>query len=162
MKYLETARNSPDARIIAGGHGDKSTGYFIEPTIVLTMDPHFLTMEEEIFAPVLTIYVYPDEQRDETIQALDQTSPYALTGAIFARDRYVINLLTDALADSAGNFLHQQQVLGSRGGPAALWRSQGLRHQRQGRQLPEPDPLDLSPHHQGELHSARGYQVPFP
>jgi 1-pyrroline-5-carboxylate dehydrogenase len=113
MKYIDAARNAPDARIIAGGHGDKRKGYFIEPTVILTTNPHFLTMEEEIFAPVLTIFVYPDEQLDETIQTLDQTSPYALTGAIFARDRYVINQLTDALADSAGNFYINDKCSGA-------------------------------------------------
>ena len=79
MKYIEAARHSPEAQIIAGGHGDKSVGYFIEPTVILTTDPHFLTMEEEIFAPVLTIYVYPDEQLTETLDTLDRTSPYALS-----------------------------------------------------------------------------------
>jgi 1-pyrroline-5-carboxylate dehydrogenase len=113
MKYIEAARNSSEAEIIAGGRGDKSQGYFIEPTIVLTTNPHFLTMEEEIFAPVLTVYVYPEDQLDETIRTLDATSPYALTGAIFARDRYVINQLTDALADSAGNFYINDKCSGA-------------------------------------------------
>ena len=113
MKYIESAKHSPDAQILAGGHGDKSKGYFIEPTVILTTDPHFLTMEEEIFAPVLTIYVYPDDRLEETIQTLDNTSPYALTGAIFARDRYVINQLTDALADTAGNFYINDKCSGA-------------------------------------------------
>jgi 1-pyrroline-5-carboxylate dehydrogenase len=113
MKYIEAARHSPDAQVLAGGHGDKSKGYFIEPTVILTTNPHFLTMEEEIFAPVLTIYVYPDEKLQETLQTLDQTSPYALTGAIFARDRYVINQLTEALADSAGNFYINDKCSGA-------------------------------------------------
>ncbi len=113
MKYIEAARHSPEAQIIAGGHGDKSVGYFIEPTVILTTDPHFLTMEEEIFAPVLTIYVYPDEQLAETLDTLDRTSPYALTGAIFARDRYVINQLTDALANTAGNFYINDKCSGA-------------------------------------------------
>ena len=113
MKYIEAARHSPEAQIIAGGQGDKSRGYFIEPTVILTTDPHFLTMEEEIFAPVLTIYVYEDQALEETLKVLDATSPYALTGAIFARDRYVINQLTEALADTAGNFYINDKCSGA-------------------------------------------------
>jgi 1-pyrroline-5-carboxylate dehydrogenase len=113
MRYIEAARQAPQAQIIAGGHGDKSKGYFIEPTVILTTDPHFITMEEEIFAPVLTIYVYPDDLLQETLATLDKTSPYALTGAIFARDRYIINQLTDALADSAGNFYINDKCTGA-------------------------------------------------
>jgi 1-pyrroline-5-carboxylate dehydrogenase len=113
MKYIELARNAKDAQIIAGGHGDKSVGYFIEPTVILTTDPKFVTMEEEIFAPVVTIYVYDDARLDETLQVLDGTSPYALTGAIFARDRHVINHLTEALANAAGNFYINDKPTGA-------------------------------------------------
>ena len=88
-------------------------GYFVEPTIILTTDPKFVTMEEEIFAPVLTIYVYPDDRLEETIRILDETSPYALTGAIFARDRQVINQLTETLADTAGNFYINDKCTGA-------------------------------------------------
>ena len=113
MRYIELARASDKAEIIFGGKGDKSVGYFIEPTVVVTTDPHFVTMEEEIFAPVLTIFVYEDEQLEATLQTLDQTSPYALTGAIFARDRYVINHLTDVLANTAGNFYINDKCTGA-------------------------------------------------
>ncbi|MFN7959530.1 MAG: L-glutamate gamma-semialdehyde dehydrogenase [Holophagaceae bacterium] len=113
MKYIELARNAKDAKIIAGGKGDKSKGYFIEPTVILTTDPKFVTMEEEIFAPVVTIYVYDDAKLDETLKVLDETSPYALTGAIFARDRYVINQLTEALANTAGNFYINDKCTGA-------------------------------------------------
>jgi len=113
MRYIEQARASSKAEIIFGGKGDKSVGYFIEPTVVVTTDPHFVTMEEEIFAPVLTIFVYEDEQLEATLQTLDQTSPYALTGAIFARDRYVINHLTDVLANTAGNFYINDKCTGA-------------------------------------------------
>jgi len=75
MRYIELGRSSEKAEIIAGGKGDKSVGYFIEPTVIVTTDPHFVTMEEEIFAPVLTIYVYDDDQLEETLRILDQTSP---------------------------------------------------------------------------------------
>ena len=113
MKYIELARNAQDAEIIAGGHGDKTVGYFIEPTVILTSNPRFVTMAEEIFAPVVTIHVYDDPKLDETLQILDETSPYALTGAIFARDRYVINHLTEALANSAGNFYINDKCTGA-------------------------------------------------
>jgi 1-pyrroline-5-carboxylate dehydrogenase len=113
MKYIELARNAKDAQIIAGGKGDKSKGYFIEPTVILTTDPKFVTMEEEIFAPVVTIYVYDDAKLDETLKILDETSPYALTGAIFAKDRYVINHLTQVLANSAGNFYINDKPTGA-------------------------------------------------
>ncbi len=113
MRYIEQARASSKAEIIFGGKGDKSVGYFIEPTVVVTTDPHFVTMEEEIFAPVLTIFVYEDEQLEATLQTLDQTSPYALTGAIFARDRYVINHLTEVLANTAGNFYINDKCTGA-------------------------------------------------
>jgi 1-pyrroline-5-carboxylate dehydrogenase len=113
MKYIELARNAKDAEIIAGGKGDKSKGYFIEPTVIHTTDPKFVTMEEEIFAPVVTIYVYDDAKLAETLKVLDGTSPYALTGAIFARDRYVINQLTEALANTAGNFYINDKCTGA-------------------------------------------------
>jgi 1-pyrroline-5-carboxylate dehydrogenase len=113
MRYIELAKASPAAEIIHGGHGDKSVGYFVEPTIIVTTDPKFVTMEEEIFAPVLTIHVYEDTKLDETIKLLDETSPYALTGSIFARNRYVVNRLTEALANSAGNFYINDKCTGA-------------------------------------------------
>ncbi len=113
MKYIELAKASSEAEILWGGKGDKSKGYFIEPTIILTTNPKFVTMEEEIFAPVLTIYVYEDAKLEETLKVLDETSPYALTGAIFARDRYVINQLTAALANTAGNFYINDKCTGA-------------------------------------------------
>ena len=113
MKYIELAKASKDAEILVGGQGDKSKGWFVEPTIILTTDPKFVTMEEEIFAPVVTLYVYDDAKLDETLRILDETSPYALTGAIFARDRYVINHLTEALANTAGNFYINDKPTGA-------------------------------------------------
>ena len=113
MKYIELARQAKDAEILVGGKSDKAKGWFVEPTIILTTNPKFVSMEEEIFAPVLTIYVYDDAQLDETLKVLDETSPYALTGAIFARDRYVINQLTEALANTAGNFYINDKPTGA-------------------------------------------------
>ncbi|WP_243384426.1 L-glutamate gamma-semialdehyde dehydrogenase [Geothrix alkalitolerans] len=113
MKYIELAKASKDAQILVGGKGDKSKGWFVEPTIIVTTDPKFVTMQEEIFAPVVTLYVYDDAKLDETLKVLDETSPYALTGAIFARDRYVINHLTEVLANTAGNFYINDKPTGA-------------------------------------------------
>lgn len=110
IKYVEKSNN---AEIIFGGKSDKSEGYYIEPTILLTTDPKFKTMEEEIFGPVLTIYVYENENIEETLELLDNTSPYALTGAIFARDRYLIGYLSDKLAHTAGNFYINDKPTGA-------------------------------------------------
>jgi 1-pyrroline-5-carboxylate dehydrogenase len=113
MRYIGLAKASPQAEILAGGEGDKSVGYFVQPTVILTTDPRFVTMQEEIFAPVLTVYVYPDAELDETVRLLDSTSPYALTGAIFARDRQAIDHLTQALANTAGNFYINDKCTGA-------------------------------------------------
>ena len=113
MRYLELVKTSPEAEVLWGGHGDKSVGYFIEPTLIRTTNPKFVTMQEEIFAPVVTLFVYEDDRLEETLKVLDETSPYALTGAIFARDRYVINQLTAALANAAGNFYINDKPTGA-------------------------------------------------
>ncbi len=111
--YIERAKEDEEAEVIIGGGCDKSEGFFIEPTVILTTDPHYVTMEEELFGPVITIYVYPDDQVDETANVLDDTSIYALTGAIFARDRAVIEKLTNRLANCAGNFYINDKPTGS-------------------------------------------------
>lgn len=113
MSYIEYAKNNSEAEILFGGKGDHRIGYYIEPTIILTTNPYFKTMQEEIFAPVLTIYVYPDNQVEQTLNLLDNTSPYALTGAIFARDRNVINELSSRLKYSAGNFYINDKPTGA-------------------------------------------------
>lgn len=102
--YIDYAKNSPDAEIIVGGDCDDSVGYFIAPTAIQTTDPHFKTMKEEIFGPVLTIYVYEDKDFEQALALCDSTSPYALTGAIFAQDRYALNYMSDYLRQAAGNF----------------------------------------------------------
>ena len=113
MHYLDLIKGSPKAELLWGGNGNKEKGYFIEPTLVRTTNPKFVTMEEEIFAPVVTLYVYEDDQLEETLKILDGTSPYALTGAIFAKDRYIINHLTDVLANAAGNFYINDKPTGA-------------------------------------------------
>jgi len=111
--YIQMAKDSDVAEIIMGGGSDKSKGYFIEPTVILTTDPHFVTMEEEIFGPVITIYVYEDEKYAETLKLCDETSPYALTGAIFAQDREKLLEGYEALRYSAGNFYLNDKPTGA-------------------------------------------------
>lgn len=103
-EYIDYVKDADDAEILFGGGYDDSEGYFIEPTLVKANDPHFKTMEEEIFGPVLTVYVYENNDFEETLELCDTTSPYALTGAIFARDRGVIKYMADYLRQAAGNF----------------------------------------------------------
>jgi 1-pyrroline-5-carboxylate dehydrogenase len=100
-------------KIISGGKYDKSKGYFIEPTVLLTEDPQYVTMVEEIFGPVLTIYVYQANRYEETLELVDETSPYSLTGAVFARDRYAIDLATRMLRNAAGNFYINDKPTGA-------------------------------------------------
>ena len=111
--YIERAAASKDAEIIFGGGCDDSTGYFIEPTVILTTDPHYESMVEEIFAPVLTVYVYEDDEYAETLKLCDQTSIYALTGGIFAQDRYAVMQAVDILRHAAGNFYINDKPTGA-------------------------------------------------
>ena len=111
--YIEQARASDDAEIIYGGDYDDSTGYFIEPTIIRAHAPKETTMREEIFGPVTTVYVYPDEEFASTLSLVDETSPYGLTGSIFARDRAAIKLASDVLEQAAGNFYINDKPTGA-------------------------------------------------
>ena len=113
MSYINKAKESDSTEILIGGNGDKSKGYFIEPTIILAKKPDYITMQEELFAPVLTIYVYEDEKWNETLNLVDQTSPYGLTGAIFANDRHVIEHAIRRLRYSAGNFYINDKPTGA-------------------------------------------------
>jgi 1-pyrroline-5-carboxylate dehydrogenase len=113
MSFIDKAKLSGDAEIITGGKGDKSTGYFIEPTVIVTENPHFFTMEEEIFGPVMTIYVYNDDKFDETLTLCDETSPYGLTGAIFSSDKYAMIKACRALRYAAGNFYINDKPTGA-------------------------------------------------
>lgn len=111
--YIDFAKNSRDAEIIAGGGCDMSKGYFVEPTVILTTDPKFRTMQEEIFGPVLTVFVYEDGEFEKTLELCDETSPYALTGAIFAEDRLAVKAAFDRLRYSAGNFYINDKCTGA-------------------------------------------------
>jgi 1-pyrroline-5-carboxylate dehydrogenase len=113
MHYIALAEKSTDAEVIFGGKGDKSKGYFIEPTVVETSNPHFVTMEEEIFGPLLTVYVYKEKDFDETLTLVDETSPYALTGAIFARDRQILDKASQVLKYAAGNLYFNDKPTGA-------------------------------------------------
>jgi 1-pyrroline-5-carboxylate dehydrogenase len=111
--YIEQAKKDTDAEIIFGGNYDKSVGYFIEPTIIVTTNPKYTTMETELFGPVVTIYVYEDADWETTLELVDQTSDYALTGAIFSKDRYAIEQATIALQNAAGNFYVNDKPTGA-------------------------------------------------
>ena len=111
--YIAAARKDKSVKIVAGGNFDKSKGYFIEPTVIQVNDPQYVTMCEELFGPVLTLYVYPDEDYKKVLTLLDATSPYALTGAVFAQDRAAIALTTDRLKNAAGNFYINDKPTGA-------------------------------------------------
>ena len=111
--YIDTAKKDKNLEIVAGGNYDKRTGYFIEPTIIVTKDPNYVTMCEELFGPVLTLYVFDENKFEETLSLVDSTSIYALTGAILAQDRYAIELATKKLANAAGNFYINDKPTGA-------------------------------------------------
>lgn len=111
--YINNARNSKVAEIISGGKYDKTVGYFIEPTVIVTTDPNYVTMEDELFGPVLTIYIYNENKYEETLEIVDKTSIYGLTGCVFAVDRKAIELATVKLANAAGNFYINDKPTGA-------------------------------------------------
>ncbi|WP_219224168.1 L-glutamate gamma-semialdehyde dehydrogenase [Pedobacter antarcticus] len=112
-KYIDGAKADSSVEIIAGGNYDKSKGYFIQPTVIVTDDPKYITMCEELFGPVLTVFVYEDEAFDEVLTTIDSTSIYALTGAVIAQDRYAIEKASNALRNAAGNFYINDKCTGA-------------------------------------------------
>ncbi|MCF8233006.1 MAG: L-glutamate gamma-semialdehyde dehydrogenase [Bacteroidales bacterium] len=110
---IDKAKNDDEAEILIGGQYDKSEGYFIYPTVIKTTDPHYYTMEEELFGPIVTVYVYDENKVEETLDELDNTSIYGLTGAIFSQDRYEIDWMTRRLQQTAGNFYVNDKPTGS-------------------------------------------------
>jgi 1-pyrroline-5-carboxylate dehydrogenase len=111
--YIDYIKTQDDAEIVAGGNYDKSKGYFIEPTVVVTTNPKFRTMCEEIFGPVMTIYIYDEDKFEETLELVDTTSEYALTGSIFSQDRYIIDYTSKKLKNAAGNFYINDKPTGA-------------------------------------------------
>ena len=111
--YIDNANDSNDAEVIIGGNYDKTKGYFIEPTVILTSDPHYVTMREEIFGPIMTLYIFKDSDFNKTLKLVDNTSEYALTGAILSTDRYIIEKAIKALKNSAGNFYINDKPTGA-------------------------------------------------
>jgi 1-pyrroline-5-carboxylate dehydrogenase len=112
-KYIDAAKKDSNVEVIAGGNYDKSKGYFIEPTIIVAKDPKYVTMCEELFGPVLTIFVYDENKFEETLELVDSTSIYALTGAILGQDRYALELATKKLSNAAGNFYINDKCTGA-------------------------------------------------
>ena len=113
MPYVDRAKSSSKAKVLAGGKGDKSKGFFIEPTLIQALDPHYETMETELFGPVLTVYVYDDNDMDAAYRLVDSTSPYGLTGSVIARDRGAITAASKALVRAAGNFYVNDKPTGA-------------------------------------------------
>ena len=111
--YIDRAAADPGAKILVGGTADKSKGYFIHPTIILTTDPDYVTLKEEIFGPVFTIYVYDENKFEETMDLVDSTSNYALTGSIISTNRQAIEKATEKLRHSAGNFYINDKPTGA-------------------------------------------------
>jgi 1-pyrroline-5-carboxylate dehydrogenase len=112
-KYIDDAKKDANAEILVGGGYDRSKGWFIEPTVIEAKDPKYVSMCEEIFGPVLTIYIYDENKFEETLELVDDTSPYALTGAVIAQDRYAVELATEKLRNAAGNFYVNDKPTGA-------------------------------------------------
>ena len=112
-RYIDNAKNDPGAKILVGGNCDKSKGYFIEPTVIEAQDPRYITMCEEIFGPVLSLHVYDADKYEEALELVDTTSPYALTGAVIAKDRNAVELATNKLRNAAGNFYINDKPTGA-------------------------------------------------
>jgi 1-pyrroline-5-carboxylate dehydrogenase len=111
--YIDYAAQADDAKIVVGGKCDKSKGWFVEPTVIETSNPHFKSMEEEIFGPIITVYPYDDDKVEETVKLCDETSPYGLTGAVFGRDRMAVERITEQLSYAAGNFYINDKPTGA-------------------------------------------------
>ena len=111
--FIDRAKNDSDVEIICGGKYDKSVGYFIEPTVIVTKNPKYVTMCEELFGPIVTIYVYESSKFEETLKLVDETSTYALTGAVISQDRYAVDLALDKLRNAAGNFYINDKPTGA-------------------------------------------------
>ncbi len=157
--YIDNAKKDPAAKIIAGGNYNKTEGYFIEPTVIEASDPKYVTMCEEIFGPVLTIYTYDAEKFEDAIALVDGTSEYALTGAIFAQDRYALDLATKKLVNAAGNFYLNDKPTGAVVGQQPFGGGARFRYQRQSRFPAEP--LSLAERPYGERNPGISDRLPL-
>ena len=161
--YIDHAKAAKaDCEIVIGGGCDDRDGWFIEPTVVRAHAPDFKLMREEIFGPVLTVFVYDDRHLEETLALCDRGSPYALTGAIFSQDRAAVRPHDGCAPPRRRELLRERQADGRRREPAALRRSARFRHERQGRQQDEPPALGLGADDQGELRAADRLALPVP
>ena len=154
--YIDGVQHSGEASILIGGNCDKSAGYFIEPTVIVAKDPKYVTMCEELFGPVLTIYEYDAGEFEQTLELVNSTSPYALTGSIIAQDRQAIELATAKLRHAAGNFYINDKPTGAVVGQQPFGGAPRLRHQRQSRFHLKPIPLAQRKNHQRNLCSSHG------
>ena len=157
---IDEARASTKAEVVAGGSYDDSEGYFVEPTVIQTEDPGYRTMQEELFGPVVTTYVYDDKRWADTLELVDAGAKYALTGAVFADDRYAVEEAHSALRYSAGQLLRQRQAHRRRRRPAALRRCARVRNERQGRLALEPDPLGQPADGEGDVRAGDRLSLP--
>ena len=158
--YIDAAKTDPDADIVCGGTCDDTTGYFVSPTVIQAHNPHYRTMEVELFGPVLTVYVYPDREYAQTLELCSTTSPYALTGAIVGQRPEGDQPRLREAAERRRQLLHQRQTHRRGRWSAAVRWLKGLRDERQGRKLLEPDSLGECANHQGELHAAARLSLP--
>ncbi len=149
------------ASVLVGGGYDDSDGWFVEPTVIETTDPGFRTMREELFGPVVTAYVYPEKQYEQTLDLIDGGAPYGLTGAVFSRDRSAVDTGTRPAALRGGQLLRQRQAHGRGRRPAAVRRRARVGDERQGGLDVEPDPLGLAADDQGALRAADRLPVPL-
>ena len=113
VNAIEEVKKNKDVEIIAGGNYDDTKGYFIEPTVLVTKDPQYITMKKELFGPLVTIYIYPDIEWSKTLKLVDQTSEYALTGAVYSQNRYALEEALNELENSAGNFYINDKPTGA-------------------------------------------------
>ena len=159
---IDEARASGQAEIVVGGDYDDSEGFFVDPTVIETEDPGYRTMHEELFGPVVTTYVYDDKRWEDTLELVDEGAPYALTGAVFADDRYAIEEAHRGAPLRRRQLLRERQADRRRRRPAAVRRRPRVGHERQGGLDVEPDPLGQPADDQGDVRACRrDYRYPF-
>ena len=158
---IDEARASANAEIVAGGDYDDSEGYFVAPTVIQTDDPAYRTMNEELFGPVVTTYVYDDKRWSDTLDLVDQGAPYGLTGAVFADDRFAVEEAHQKLRYAAGNFYVNDKPTGAVVGQQPFGGSRASGHERQGRLDVEPDPLGQPQDDQGDVRAADRLPLPL-